>query len=135
MEAFSEAYTRHAKALVRVGGSSEPDRRIGLAIELVFQDMPVAPRARVRALLFGEPMADTQVRVFSRALAAEASVPADEAVLRTDADGLATVPLAPGRRYLLSTVHLREPDPALASSRDVVWETLWAASSFETPAD
>lgn len=137
LEAFSEGYTRYSKALVRVGEGPMPaDRTLGLPIELVFEDAPhAAPTpasARVRALLFGRPMANAQVRVFSRSREADPGAPADETVLRTDARGRAAVPLAPGRAYLLSSVHLREPSAALARSRDVVWETLWAASTFDT---
>ena len=130
---FSEAYTRYAKALVRVGtGPSEPDRRLGLPIELVFQDPPEPPGATVRLLLFGEPMAGAQIRIFSRPVGAEAAAPADEVVVRTDREGRAAVPLLSSRRYLLSAVHLREPSATLARERDVVWETLWASTSMET---
>ena len=130
---FSEAYTRYAKALVRVGRDrNEPDRRVGLPIELVFEDMPTG-EARVRAWLRGVPMAGAQIRVFSRSLRAERGAKAEEAVLRTDEEGRAVVTLAPGRRYLLSAVRLREPSATLARELDVVWETLWASTTFQTP--
>lgn len=132
-DAIHEAYTRFAKAFVRVGETEEADRALGLEIELILLDKPVGETVRVRALLQGKPMVGAKLRSFSRALGADASEEAEKMAVVTDQKGVAAVPLAPGRRYLLNVVHLREPSEELAKSRNVAWETLWASTVFETP--
>ena len=128
---FSEAYTRHNKALVPVLSSTVPDRTIGLALEIVMDEVRTL-RPRGRVLFDGRPAGNVLVRVFSRP-AFDAAAPAKVRDVRTDGEGRFAVAVRPLDRVLLSTVHLREPDPALALARDVAWETLWATTTFVAP--
>ena len=129
---FSEAYTRYAKALVPVGQADVADRTLGLPVEIVLEDMAFdGGRVRARVFLFGQPFVHALVRRFARPLDDDAA-PALVETARTDAWGRVTLDLPPGHRILLSAVHLREPSTRLAAARDVVWETLWASSAFDT---
>ena len=130
---FSEAYSRYAKALVPVGGTpAVADRTIGLPIEIVLDDMPFGGGAvRARVFLHGQPMVNATVRRFARPLHDE-TAPALVESARTDAWGRVALRLPARHRILLSAVHLREPDGALAKERNVVWETLWASTVFST---
>lgn len=129
---FSEAYRRYAKALVPVGEARVPDRTIGLPIEIVLEDRPFeGGPVRARVFLFGRPAVGIQLTLFARPLGDETAA-ALVRKARTDAWGRVALELPPGHRVLLSAVHLREPDAALAKARDVVWETLWASTVFET---
>jgi hypothetical protein len=103
---FGEAYSRHVKALVQVGAA--------LPVQVLYQQ---APRAGAQVELF-EKAPDGSVAITYH---------------RTDENGVATLPVTPGHAYLADAVVLREPDPALAQERDVVWETLWAALTFAIP--
>ena len=51
--------------------------------------------------------------------------------MQTNAEGIAIVPVKAGYAYLLDNVLLREPSEALAQETGAVWETLWAALTFE----
>jgi hypothetical protein len=77
----------------------------------------------------GAPRVDAQVEVFDRA-------PDDTVTItlhRTDAAGLATVPVLAGHEYLFDAVVLRRaPDPG-DDPNAPVWETLWAALTFAVP--
>ena len=131
-DAIHEAYTRFAKALVRVGETQEADRTLGLEIELILLAKPAAGTVRVQALLQGKPMVGVKLRGFSRVVGADSGMEAESLAVLTDEEGIASVPLAPGRRYLLNVVHLRVPSEELAKARNVDWETLWASTVFET---
>jgi len=59
---------------------------------------------------------------------------------RTDADGIAVLPMARGMTYLVDAVVLRTPKDAAddgasqaSSGSKPVWETLWAALTFQVP--
>ena len=129
---FSEAYTRFAKSLVGVNGQSPVDKRIGLPIEIVFTDRRSSLEPRGVVLLDGKPMANAQVRVFTR-IALDESGPAQETTVRTDAAGRFKLSVRPLDRVMVNVVHLREPSEELARTREVVWETLWASSEFVAP--
>jgi hypothetical protein len=51
---------------------------------------------------------------------------------RTDADGIASLPVKAGC-YLVDAVVLREPTAELAAEAEIAWETLWAALTFGVP--
>ncbi|MGR3839847.1 MAG: DUF4198 domain-containing protein [Cognatishimia sp.] len=136
---FREVYTRHAKALINVGQDSGSDMAMGLVTEFVALENPyqddMSDGFDVQILYLGAPRADAQIEVFQMDPKGAITI----SLLMSDKDGRATVPVRPGHRYLLDSVVLRKPDPAsiadIGGPRDVAWETLWAAMTFEVPAD
>ena len=130
---FSEAYSRYAKSLIAVGDGAGADRDYGLLTELVALANPytddLSAGFPVRLLYQGAPRADAQIEVFAKDEAGAVTI----STVRTDAEGRAVVPVAPGTRYMLDAVVLREPSEALAAERDVVWESLWANLTFAVP--
>ncbi len=132
-EKFRESYTRHAKALIAVGDGSGSDSDTGMATEFVALSNPYAPdfdnQMKVSLLYDGAARKDAQVEVFDRA-------PDDSVTItlyRTNAEGLATIPVQPGHEYLLDAVVLRPFADASTEVNAVVWETLWAALTFAVP--
>jgi len=125
-----EAFSRCAKALVRVGDAPHTgyDRNLGFTLEIIPEVDPygLAPGGAlpVRVLYDGAPLADTQV----------SARPADGSqhriVARTDAEGRATLRLDRAGVWLVKSVHII-PDPA---GRKVEWESFWASLGFELPA-
>jgi uncharacterized GH25 family protein len=129
---FGEAYSRHVKALVAVGDGAGQDRSLGLETEIVALENPytqVGAALPVQVLYQQAPRAGAQVELFEKAPDGSVAI----TYHRTDENGVATLPVTPGHAYLADAVVLREPDPALAQERDVVWETLWAALTFAIP--
>jgi hypothetical protein len=61
----------------------------------------------------------------------------DETVIittvRTDAEGIATVPVKSGYTYMLDAVVLREPSDEVAAETGAVYQTLWANLTFAAP--
>ena len=127
-----ELFTRHAKALVAVGGEGGADRPLGLELEIVALDDPYANGAEetlaFRLLLDGEGVADTQVSLFHKVDGAEAA--AERVTTRTDASGRFAVDAAPPGRYLLNAVLLRRPSPSRMLESGALWESLWASLTF-----
>lgn len=133
-EGFKEAYTRYSKSLIGVGPAAGADLRIGLETEIVALTNPyvddLSNGMRVQVFYGQIPRANVQVEVFEKASPeAEARV----FTLRTDADGIATIPVKPAMTYQLDSVVLREPSATLAAERSAAWETLWANLTFRTP--
>lgn len=128
---FRERYSRFAKSLIAVGGGAGADGEVGLLTEIVALANPytddLSGGLPVRVLYQGAPRADVQVDVFAKA--ADGTVTMSK--LRTDADGLAVVPVAPGIEYLVDAVVMR---PLVArATNDPVWESLWASLTFMVP--
>ena len=105
----------------------------GLETEIVALNNPYTDPAsegmRVKVLYQGSVRADAQVEVFEKA--SDGTV--DVALYRTDAEGLAVLPLKPGHEYLVDAVVLRDTgnnDPAAGA----VWHSLWASLTFAVPA-
>ncbi|QBF33160.1 DUF4198 domain-containing protein [Thalassococcus sp. S3] len=128
---FEELYVRFAKALVGVGHAQGADAETGMETEFVAEANPYTDDLNgtfpVRLLYRGVPRRDAQVEVFDRG-------PDDFVIVstqRTDAEGRVWIPVTPGHRYLLDAVILR---PA-AETETAVWETLWAALTFQVPAE
>lgn len=130
---FTEIYARFSKTLIAVGDGAGADRRVGLETEIVALTNPytddLSDGMRVQVFYRDAVRADTQVEVFQKA--ADGSV--DITLHRTDAEGIATIPVAPGFAYMLDAVVLKEPNAALAESSDAVWQTLWANMTFAIP--
>lgn len=132
-EGFTEGYWRFAKALIGVGASAGSDFRTGLAVEFVALDNPytadLSDGLRVQLYYLDDTLPDSQVELFEKS--PDGSV--DITLHRTDADGIATLPVKAGYSYLVDHVVLREPSEELATRAEIEWETLWAALTFGVP--
>ncbi|MEM8979152.1 MAG: DUF4198 domain-containing protein [Pseudomonadota bacterium] len=129
---FVEAYSRHVKMLFCAQSCEGADKAHGLSTEIVALTNPYTPNLKqlpVQVLFENRPVPDRQVEIFARAPDGEVTV----SLARTDAQGIAQIQLEPGTTYLLDSVTLREPSAALFAEREAVWETLWAALTFQTP--
>lgn len=128
-----EVYSRYSKSLIGVGGAAGADKALGLETELVALDNPytddLAGGMRVQLFYQGAVRADAQVEVFEKAPDGAVVV----TVLRTDADGVAVVPVRSGHVYMVDAVVLRVPEAALAAQFKAVWESLWANLTFAVP--
>jgi hypothetical protein len=118
-----DAYSRHAKALIRVGESRErlADREIGLRLELIAEPERPGDGRSFQLLYEGEPLANALVT--ATLLGAAAS----DRHARTDQHGRATLELQAAGAWRIGAVHMIE-------ARDVVaadWESLWASLTFE----
>ena len=133
---IKEVYTRYSKALIGVGAGAGSDKREGLETEIVALDNPYAgtgagPVQAVRVQVFyqGAVRANTQVELFEKA--------ADDTVVitlhRTDAEGVAVLPVRSGHVYMADAVVIRVPDAARVAEYGAVWETLWANLTFAVP--
>jgi uncharacterized GH25 family protein len=129
---FTETYVRYSKSLVGVGASEGSDQRVGFETELVALTNPYsdALTAGFKVQLFygSDARDDEQVEVFAKA-------PDDTVIItyvRTDAEGIATIPVESGVEYQLDAVVLR-PATGLAAESGSVYETLWANMTFSAP--
>jgi uncharacterized GH25 family protein len=121
-----DAYSRHAKALIRVGESQENlvDRAIGLRLELIAElDRPGHGR-NFQLLYEGKPLADALVT--ATLLGAAAS----DLHVRTDEHGRATFSLQAAGAWRIAAVHMIKARDAVAAD----WESLWASLTFELSA-
>lgn len=131
-EEFIETYTRFSKTLFAVGSGDGADRRVGLETELVALDNPyLADDDTIRVQLFYQSglRAGEQIEIFDRAPSGEVTI----TTVRTDAEGIAVIPVVSGHDYMLDAVVLREPTSRLAEATGAAWETLWANLTFHVP--
>ena len=128
-----EVYSRYGKSLVAVGNGAGEDKAYGLLTEIVALENPYTDNLSdgfdVRVLYEGEPRADEQVEIFARDVDGAVTI----TTTRTNADGVATINVAPETEYLLDSVVFRAPAEDLAADFDPQWETLWASLTFRTP--
>lgn len=130
-EDVREDYYRFAKSLVAVGDGAGADRVVGLRTEIVALANPytddVTGGVPVQVWLDGALVPDRQVELFDRAPDGSVTV----TFHRTDAEGVALLPVAPGHVYMADSVTLeaREPD----ADSDAAWVTLWANLTFAVP--
>jgi uncharacterized GH25 family protein len=125
-----EAYSRHSKALIRVGdgGTGAPDRRMNLRLELVAE--PDLFRAasddlrEFRLLHEAKPLAGALVT------AARLGTADQDLKVRTDGDGRAAFRLRTPGMWRIAAVHLLEPPANVRAD----WESLWASLTFELPS-
>lgn len=126
---FTELYARFAKALVAVGDGAGQDAVTGMETEIVALANPYADDLSaglpVKVLYQGQPRAQAQVEVFTRAPDGTVTI----TYHRTDDAGMVTVPVDEGHEYLLDAVVLREAP----QDSGAAWETLWAALTFAVP--
>ena len=132
---FVESYRRFAKSLIAIGDGIGKDMPVGLDIEIVALTNPytddLSNGMRVRILMAGLPRANAQVELFERAIGTT-----DEAAIslyRTDAEGIATFPVALGQEYMVDNVALLPLKPAVDGNP--VWRSLWANLTFSVPTD
>lgn len=123
-----ELYTRCAKTLVAVGDASgDQDRATGMRLELVAGENPmsVKPGTKMSFTLLweGEPLADTQVALFSNG---ETPDTGTRTLARTDADGRARFTIPATGPYMAASVHMIEA-PA---DRNADWQSYWASLTF-----
>ena len=129
---FKEVYWRYSKALVGVGSGAGADKREGLETEIVALDNPYAGALadmRVQVFYGDAVRANAQVEVFEKAADGTVVV----TLQRTDAEGVAVLPVRSGYEYMADAVVMRVPSAALASETGAVWETLWANLTFAVP--
>jgi hypothetical protein len=129
---FRESYTRYAKSLIRVGSGAGADKAVGLETEIVALANPytddLTAGMPVLVLYKGKPRMDVQVEVFSR----DGDGSVEDRFYRTDMDGTALIPVAPGTEYLFDAVVMR-PSTGEPAEGSPVWESLWASLTFRTP--
>lgn len=130
-EGFRETYRRFAKALVAVGDGAGSDAPTGMETEIVALANPytddLSGGLAVRVLYQGAPRADAQVELFEKS-----GDTVDVTLHRTDAEGVALLPVKAGYEYLVDAVVLRDTgiDDAEAGP---VWHSLWASLTFAVP--
>ncbi|NKX43088.1 DUF4198 domain-containing protein [Roseicyclus persicicus] len=126
-----ETYIRYAKSLVAVGEGAGQDARVGLRTELVALTNPytddLSGGMAVQLWLDDAVRADAQVELFDEAPDGSVTI----TLHRTDADGIARLPVTPGHRYMVDAVALEPVEPAAAT--DPEWRTLWANLTFAVP--
>lgn len=126
-----EMYRRFAKSLIGVGGAEGADAPVGMRVELVALANPytddLSGGLPVRLLREGAPVADYQVELFQR-IGDEVEITTH----RTDADGVALLPVRAGAEAMADAVLLEALDPA-AAPRGAQWESLWANLTFAVP--
>ncbi len=125
--AIRESYFRHAKSLIRVGAGSGQDEAHGLTYEWIGLDNPYdAPAGPIRFQLRfnGAPAADQPVQVFARDQGSDSA--AEPVALRTDIDGVLTLPETTRGEIMLNSVKLL-PAP-VGSAAD--WISHWASITF-----
>lgn len=125
-----EAYSRHAKTLIRVGphGSEVVDHAVGLRLELVAAEgLMTAPTRTARSfqLLYdGRPLAGVLVVAF------RPGTGDDERKARTGSDGRVLLDLPSAGMWRIAAVHMIPAAAGIAAE----WESLWASLTFELPA-
>ena len=128
----TEAYTRYAKALVLVGNGDGQDEWVGMPFEIVVETNPYADSSSgaisLRLLWEGREMVDKQISIFRK----HGSCEATRTTILTDAKGRALIPRQPGGRFLLSSVHVIEPQGESRNTR-AMWQSFWASTTFELP--
>jgi len=134
--AAREVYAKHVKAVVQVGEARSETWRavLGYPAEIVPERNPyalvVGDTLPVRVLVEGEPVQDQLVYAAweSWTPPAEAGPGEREPIaLRTDADGVARVPLREPGRWYVRFIHMErtEDDP------EVDYVSKWATLTFE----
>lgn len=129
---FAEMYSRNARALVQVGPASadQMDAPTGMPFELVALQNPYVAgvdAVDVRLTWQGVPSAEQQVAIFVKAPGGTAPADVTRTLVRTDAAGVARIPLTAPGEYMLSAVHMEPLEGNVAA----VWESHWATLNFE----
>ena len=131
---IKEAFSRYVKSLVAVGAGQGADAPRGLEIEIVALNNPYTVDAdqmmRFQVFYKSEVLAGNLVTLFER-------TPEGQVTLKTqvsDDKGIAAFKTMAGNTYLVDSVVMRVPAPALvAYTKGAVWESLWASLTFRVP--
>ena len=130
---FKEVYSRYSKTLIGVGSGAGSDKRVGLVTELVALTNPytddLSGGMQVQLFYNRDVRANEQVEVFEKSPSGAVKI----TTLRTNGQGIATVPVKSGHSYMLDAVVLRKPAARLAADTGAVYETLWANLTFMAP--
>ena len=132
-EPFTEVYSRYSKSLVAVGDGAGQDKRTGLETEIVALTNPytddLSNGMRFQLWYGNQPRANVRFEVYDRSPSGAVT----QTFLKTDAQGMVTVPVKPGYTYMADAVVIREPAKALAEETGALWETLWANMTWAVP--
>lgn len=129
---FIERFVRNAKALVQAGEASpgQLDAATGMPFELTALQNPyVAGLGALDVALTwqGQAAADVQVAIFVLPPGGKAPDDMVRTLVRTDAEGRASVPLAVAGDYMLAAVHMEPLEDDVAA----VWESHWATLTYQ----
>ena len=130
-ERVTEGYWRFSKTLLSGGAPSGADMDTGMVTEFVAQSDPYAPGTThftAQLLYDGAPRADAQVEMWEKT-----GDDVTRTLHRTDDEGLVTLPVRAGFRYMIDAVVIREPQSDAARDAGVMWESLWANMTFAVP--
>jgi uncharacterized GH25 family protein len=133
-----EHFSRSVKSVLHAGAAASTpgfDRILGLTLELVPERDPSYVDARglaVRLLYQGKPLNGSLIVALHQDEGAEGRIE-EVARVRSDREGRAVVPSAPGR-WLIKAVQMRRAE----GIDSVDWESIWTSltfSSSSSPAD
>ena len=133
----TERYSKHVKALVQVGDARSDDFSTALDYPIEFiplqnpYELGVGDALDVRLLRDGEPVADQLVYAGYEGQHAHADtgehVHTTPVSTRTNAEGVARIPLSAAGKWFIRTIHMVET----TSEPDVDYESNWATLTFE----
>ncbi|MBX2826015.1 MAG: DUF4198 domain-containing protein [Gammaproteobacteria bacterium] len=140
---FSEIVKRYSKALVCLDHATGSDRMLGLDLELTLKfnpfDKPINRTAQIQPVAAGDDLdwkvqltsvrdrvQGTQITLFHRN--PDGLVTSHR--LRTDRDGIASIPELGAGDYLLNAVTLRAPSLRDSFKSGAVWESHWSSLTF-----
>lgn len=133
LENFKEVYTRYSKSLIAAGSGVGSDAPTGLETEIVALTNPytddLGGGMRLQLLYRNAPRANEQIEIFERGANGAVNI----FLVRTDGQGIASVPVKSGFEYMADAVVLREPAAQMAADTNSVWETLWANMTWAVP--
>ncbi|MYC88549.1 MAG: DUF4198 domain-containing protein [Gemmatimonadales bacterium] len=132
----AELYSKHVKAIVQVGDdrSGEWAEELGYPVEIIPlqnpYDLVVGDELQVRFLRAGEPVENALLYAnyeFNAHSHDETGAHNEAVEARTNADGVATIPLVGGGRWYIRTIHMVETP----SEPDLDYESNWATLTFQ----
>lgn len=126
----TEGYWRFSKTLITGGAGKGSDAYAGMETEFVAITNPYTDPGPVRIQLMYQdnPRTDAQVEMWEKS-----GKTVEKTLHRTDSEGIVTLPVKPGHRYMIDAVVLREPTSDAAIEKGVMWESLWANMTFAVP--
>lgn len=130
-EGVTEGYWRYSKTLVAGGDGQGLDVDTGMETEFIALTNPYhldGQPMRVLLMYQGAPRGDAQVEMW-----AKSGDDVTRTFHRTDAEGIAELPVTPGFSYQIDAVVIREPASTDAIALGVMWESLWANMTFAVP--
>ena len=134
---FREVYSRYAKALIGSGTSVGIDKIVGLEVELVLKQNPYTDKLvdglTITLFYKNHPKTNHQIEIFSRKYGQKVT----RETIITNQLGEITIKVLPGTDYLINSVIMRRPSRnsiyLKRSKYPLLWESLWASTSFRVP--